>query len=168
MFCEPSCLSAIREDVPDLLRGDARRKARVVAGVSVLFEEIAAARAASIPNVSGPSTILLHGHCHQRSMGLVGAAQQLLSAVTGATVTDLQAGCCGMAGSFGYERSHYDVSRLIAERKLLPAVRNRPADSVVVAAGTSCRHQIHDLAGDTAVHPAVFLESLLETKGHLQ
>ena len=168
VFCEPSCLSAIREDVPDLLRGDARRKARVVAGVSVLFEEIAASRAASIPNVSGPSTILLHGHCHQRSMGLVGAAQQLLSAVTGATVTDLQAGCCGMAGSFGYERSHYDVSRLIAERKLLPAVRNRPADSVVVAAGTSCRHQIHDLAGDTAVHPAVFLESLLETKGHLQ
>ena len=67
-----------------------------------------------------------------------------------------------MAGSFGYERSHYDVSRAIAERKLLPAVRNRAPDTVVVAAGTSCRHQIHDFAAADAVHPAVLLESLLD------
>jgi FAD/FMN-containing dehydrogenase/Fe-S oxidoreductase len=165
VFCEPSCLSAIREDAPDLLRGEARRKARVIAGVSVLFEEIAASRAAQMSRVQGPSHILLHGHCHQRSMGLVSAAQQLLTTLTGATVTDLQAGCCGMAGSFGYEQSHYDVSRRIAERRLLPALRNKPAGAAIVAAGTSCRHQIHDLAGDTAVHPAVLLESLIENRG---
>jgi FAD/FMN-containing dehydrogenase/Fe-S oxidoreductase len=165
VFCEPSCLSAIKEDVPDLLRGEARARARVVAGVSVLFEEIAATRASSLPYLPGPSTILLHGHCHQRSMGLVSAAQQLLTRVTGATVTDIQAGCCGMAGSFGYEHSHYDVSRRIAERRLVPAIRSKPADAVIVAAGTSCRHQIHDFAGDRAVHPAVLLESLLTSKG---
>jgi len=94
-------------------------------------------------------------------MALVAASRQLLSAIPGASVTDLDAGCCGMAGSFGYERRHYEVSRAIAERKLLPAVRNRPADSVVVAAGTSCRHQIHDFADSPAVHPAVLLDSLL-------
>jgi Fe-S oxidoreductase len=165
VFCEPSCLSSIREDTPDLLRGEARRKAKVIAGVSVLFEEIAAARAARIPRVQGPPAILLHGHCHQRSMGLVAAAQQLLATVTGSPVTDIQAGCCGMAGSFGYERSHYDVSRLIAERRLLPALRSKAPDTVVIAAGTSCRHQIHDLAGDTALHPAVFLEALLARPG---
>jgi len=161
VFCEPSCLSAVREDAPDLLRGEARRKAQAVAAVSVLFEEFVAPRAGALPLAKGPATILLHGHCHQRSMALVAASRQLLSAIPGASVTDLDAGCCGMAGSFGYERRHYEVSRAIAERKLLPAVRNRPADSVVVAAGTSCRHQIHDFADSPAVHPAVLLDSLL-------
>jgi Fe-S oxidoreductase len=161
VFCEPSCLSAVREDAPDLLRGEARRKAQAVAAVSVLFEEFMAPRTGALPLKQGPGTILLHGHCHQRSMALVAASRQLLSAIPGATVTDLDAGCCGMAGSFGYERRHYDVSRAIAERKLLPAVRSRPADSVVVAAGTSCRHQIHDFTGVEAVHPAVLLRSLL-------
>jgi Fe-S oxidoreductase len=165
VFCEPSCLSSIREDMPDLLRGEARQQAKVIAGVSVLFEEIAAARASRLPRVQGPPAILLHGHCHQRSMGLVPAAQQLLALVTASPVTDIQAGCCGMAGSFGYERSHYDVSRLIAERRLLPALRNKAPGTVVIAAGTSCRHQIYDLAGDTALHPAVFLETLLQRPG---
>jgi FAD/FMN-containing dehydrogenase/Fe-S oxidoreductase len=163
VFCEPSCLSAVREDAPDLLRGDARRKAQVVAGASVLFEELMASKTAALPLRPGPASILLHGHCHQRSMGLVTPARQLLAAIPGATVTDLDAGCCGMAGSFGSERAHYEVSRAIGERKLLPAVRERPADSVVVAAGTSCRHQIHDFAGGTAIHPAQLLASLLHS-----
>jgi Fe-S oxidoreductase len=109
----------------------------------------------------GPSTILLHGHCHQKSMGLVGAAKALLSNIPGSTVTDLDAGCCGMAGSFGYTRDHFDVSRAIGERKLFPAVRAKSADTVVVAAGTSCRHQVADFTGVEAVHPAVLLKSLL-------
>jgi Fe-S oxidoreductase len=161
VFCEPSCLSAVREDAPDLLRGDAQARARVVAAASVSFEEFVAARSARLTLAPGPRSILLHGHCHQRSMGLVPAARQLLSTIPGATVVDLDAGCCGMAGSFGYAREHYEVSRRIAERKLLPAVRNRAPDAVVVAAGTSCRHQVRDFAGDTAVHPAVLLASLL-------
>jgi Fe-S oxidoreductase len=162
VFCEPSCLSAIREDAPALLRGDARRRAETVARSSVLFEEFLAARTPALPLHSGPKTILLHGHCHQKSMSLVAPAKALLSTIPGTTVVDLDAGCCGMAGSFGYAREHYDVSRAIGERRLFPAVRNKPAGAVVVAGGTSCRHQLADFTGDTAVHPAVLLAQLIE------
>jgi Fe-S oxidoreductase len=161
LFCEPSCLSAVREDAPALLRGEARRKAQVVAGASVLFEEYVAALAAPLPLAAGPSRVLLHGHCHQRSMGLVAPAKALLGRIPGVTVVDAEAGCCGMAGSFGYGRDHYEVSKAIGERRLFPAVRNRADGTVVVAAGTSCRHQIHDFTGAEAVHPAVLLRSLL-------
>jgi FAD/FMN-containing dehydrogenase/Fe-S oxidoreductase len=165
VFLEPSCLSAIREDAPALLSGEAARKAREVAAHSVLFEEflereLSAARA-SLTLGRGPSTILLHAHCHQRSMGLAAPAAALLSRIPGATVTDLDAGCCGMAGSFGYAVEHYDVSRAIGERKLLPAARTLGADGVLVAAGTSCRHQVAHFTGVRALHPAELLRSLL-------
>jgi FAD/FMN-containing dehydrogenase/Fe-S oxidoreductase len=161
VFCEPSCLSAVKEDAPSLLRGDARRKAREVAQASVLFEEYAASLAGSLPLRAGPERVLLHGHCHQRSMGLVAPARALLEHIPGVTVVDAEAGCCGMAGSFGYGRDHYEVSKAIGERRLFPAVRNRAPGTVVVAAGTSCRHQIHDFTSADAVHPAVLLRSLL-------
>jgi FAD/FMN-containing dehydrogenase/Fe-S oxidoreductase len=162
VFCEPSCLSAVREDAPALLRGDARRKAEAVAKQSVLFEEFLAARTARLALTPGPKSILLHGHCHQKSMSLVGPAKALLSTIPNTSVVDLDAGCCGMAGSFGYAREHYDVSRAIGERKLFPAVRQKPNGAVVVAAGTSCRHQIADFTGERAVHPAVLIAALLE------
>ena len=161
IFCEPSCLSAVREDAPALLRGDDRRKSETVARASVLFEEFLTTRAASLALSTGPRTILLHGHCHQKAMGLLAPAKTLLSGIPGASVVDIDAGCCGMAGSFGYARDHYDVSRAIGERKLFPAIRGKGEDAVVVAAGTSCRHQIHDFTGETAVHPATLLRSLL-------
>jgi Fe-S oxidoreductase len=161
VFCEPSCLSAVREDAPDLLQGEARERALVVAGASVLLEEFLSRPGTSLPLGTGPARILLHGHCHQKSMGLVAPARTLLSRIPGATVVDPDAGCCGMAGSFGYDREHYEVSRTIGERKLFPAVRSRGSDTVVVAAGTSCRHQIHDFTGVAALHPAVLLRSLL-------
>jgi FAD/FMN-containing dehydrogenase/Fe-S oxidoreductase len=165
VFVEPSCLSAVREDAPDLLRGELRRRARVVAQRAVLFEEFLEAECAAGRAVlalkPGPSDVLLHPHCHQRSMGLAAPAKALLSRIPSATVVDLDAGCCGMAGSFGYTRNHHDVSLAIAERKLLPAARAMTAGSVLVAAGTSCRHQVADFAGVTAVHPAVLLRSLL-------
>jgi FAD/FMN-containing dehydrogenase/Fe-S oxidoreductase len=161
VFCEPSCLSAVREDAPALLRGESRRRAEQVAAASVLFEEFAAPLADGLALKPGPESVLLHGHCHQKSMGLVGAARTLLSRIPGASVVDLDAGCCGMAGSFGYSRDHYEVSRVIGERKLFPAVRGKAAGAVVVAAGTSCRHQIADFTGETALHPAVLLEHLL-------
>jgi FAD/FMN-containing dehydrogenase/Fe-S oxidoreductase len=161
VFCEPSCLSAVREDAPALLTGRSRGRAEVVAKASVLFEELAATLAPRLRLRPGPGSVLLHGHCHQRSMGLLGAAVDLLSAIPGAKVTALDAGCCGMAGSFGYTRDHYEVSRAIGERRLFPAVRSKPAGSVVVAAGTSCRHQIADFTGERAVHPAVLVASLL-------
>ncbi len=159
VFCEPSCLSAVREDAPSLLRGEDQKRARVVADVCVLFEEFAAGL--SIPLKSGPPKILLHGHCHQKSMGLLPSAKALLEQIPGSTVVDLDAGCCGMAGSFGYSKDHFEVSKQIGERRLLPQVRGKDPSSAVVAAGTSCRHQIHDFTDTTAVHPAVLLRSLL-------
>ncbi len=166
VFVEPSCLSAVREDAPDLLRGEQQRRARVIASQSVLFEEFlereCAEGRAELPVKPGPSQILLHPHCHQRSMGLAAPAKALLSRIPGASVVDLEAGCCGMAGSFGYTKDHYDVSSAIAERKLLPAAREMKESSVLVAGGTSCRHQVADLASVQAVHPAILLRSLLK------
>jgi Fe-S oxidoreductase len=164
VFCEPSCLSAVREDAPALLRGETRRKAEVVAKSSVLLEELLAGRASRLALKSGPQTILFHGHCHQKSMALVAPAKAVLSAIPSTTVVDLDAGCCGMAGSFGYGRDHYDVSRAIGERKLFPSIRNKPQGAVVIAAGTSCRHQIADFTGQSAMHPAVLLASLIERR----
>jgi hypothetical protein len=94
-------------------------------------------------------------------MGLLPAAKALLEKIPGSTVVDIDAGCCGMAGSFGYSKEHYEVSRQIGEWRLFPQVRGKEASSAVVAAGTSCRHQIHDFTHETAVHPAILLRSLL-------
>ena len=135
-------------------------KARTVAGACLTFEEYAATL--DLPLRSGPQRILLHGHCHQKSMGLLGPTIALLSRIPSATVVDLDAGCCGMAGSFGYSKEHYDVSRAIANRKLLPAVKEMKPGDVVVAPGTSCRHQIADFGSRDAVHPAVLIRQLLK------
>ena len=161
LFCEPSCLSAMREDVPALLRGEARTRAEAVARACMLFEEYVETVADRLHFAYRAGPILLHGHCHQKSMGLIAPAKALLSRVPGATLVDLDAGCCGMAGSFGYTRGHVDVSKAIGERKLFPAVRAKAPEAAVVAAGTSCRHQVMEFTGTEAVHPAVFLKSLL-------
>jgi Fe-S oxidoreductase len=159
IFCEPSCLSAVREDAPALLRGEDQRRARVVAEAAVLFEEYASELPLRLKK--GPPKILLHGHCHQKSMGLLPVAKSLLEKIPGSSVVDLDAGCCGMAGSFGYSKEHFEVSRAIGERRLFPQVRGKDPSSAVVAAGTSCRHQIHDFTGEGAMHPAILLRSLL-------
>jgi FAD/FMN-containing dehydrogenase/Fe-S oxidoreductase len=159
LFLEPSCLSAVKEDAPSLLRGEQQSKAKDVAKASLLFEEFAAQL--DLPLRAGPSRILVHGHCHQKSMGLLPATMKFLARVPGASVTDLDAGCCGMAGSFGYSRDHYDVSVAIANRKLLPAVREMQSGDVLVAPGTSCRQQVKDLGGKIALHPAQLVRDLL-------
>ncbi len=159
LFCEPSCLSAIKEDAPSLLRGERREKAQTVANAVMLFEEYAAKL--DLPLREGPKKILLHGHCHQKSMGLLQASVALLSKIPGAVVQDLDAGCCGMAGSFGYTADHYDVSTAIANRKLLPAAKAMQPGDVLVAVGTSCRHQVEDLSDAHAVHPAVLIRELM-------
>ncbi|MCC7010554.1 MAG: FAD-binding protein [Acidobacteria bacterium] len=163
VFCEPSCLSAVREDAPDLLRGDLARKAREVAEACVPFEQLAGNLADRLRFRPGPAAILLHAHCHQKSMGLAGPTHALLARLPGSTVTDTHAGCCGMAGSFGYE--HVELSRAIADHRLLPAIRARAPGTVIVATGTSCRQQVADLTGETAVHPAVLVASCLEARG---
>ena len=95
-------------------------------------------------------------------MGLLDASKSLLSRIPGATVVDIDAGCCGIAGSFGYVREHYDVSVAIANRKLLPAVKGMQPGDVLVAPGTSCRHQVSDLSSATAQHPAILIRSLMQ------
>jgi Fe-S oxidoreductase len=109
----------------------------------------------------GPDKILLHGHCHQKSLGLLDATKKLLAKIPNSNVVDLDAGCCGMAGSFGYGKEHYDVSVAIANRKLIPAAKAMKPGEQLVAVGTSCRHQVADLAGIEAIHPAVLVKSLL-------
>ena len=165
VFLEPSCLSALRDDVPALLRDEEQRKARQVADACFLFEEFlehaASDGRACLTLRAGPARVLLHGHCHQTSLGLLAPAKALLERIPGAQVTDLDAGCCGMAGSFGYAREHFDVSRQIGERRLLPAARALEPGSVLVAAGVSCRHQVHDFTGVRALHPAELLRSLV-------
>ena len=161
VFCEPSCLSAVKEDAPALLTGERRRQAEAVARASVSFEEFIAPRMSHLLLTKAPPAILLHGHCHQKSMALMGPARTLIDALPGTRLIDPDAGCCGMAGSFGYSRDHYDVSRAIGERTLFPAIRERPMGTVIVAAGTSCRHQIEEFTGEHALHPAVLLDSLL-------
>jgi FAD/FMN-containing dehydrogenase/Fe-S oxidoreductase len=165
VFCEPSCLSAVKEDAPSLLRGEEQRKARVVASACVSFEafvetQVRAGRM-GLQFVETTSNILLHAHCHQKSMGLLPVIKALLARIPGARIVDPQAGCCGMAGSFGYSKDHYDVSQQIGERRLFPAVRSAPPDTIVVAPGFSCRHQIMDFTAAKPVHPALLLKSRL-------
>ena len=166
LVLEPSCLSALREDLPALLQGHAQRQARAVADACLLFEEWLegelTAGTLELAFRAGPRRVLLHGHCHQKSLGLVPPARALLSRIPNTTVVDLDAGCCGMAGSFGYAREHFDVSQQIGERRLLPAARALGPDERLVAAGVSCRHQVHDLAGVEAVHPAELLAGLAQ------
>ncbi|HEX3645649.1 MAG TPA: FAD-linked oxidase C-terminal domain-containing protein [Vicinamibacterales bacterium] len=166
LFLEPSCLSAVREDAPSLLRGEAQRKALVVGDACLLFEDYVerewTAERLALNLRSGPSTVLLHGHCHQKAMGMLPPTRALLSRIPSCTVVDLDAGCCGMAGSFGYAKAHYEVSRQIGERRLLPAARAMTGDTVMVAPGTSCREQVAHFAGVKALHPAQLLRSLLK------
>ena len=166
---EPSCLSALKDDVPALLRGPDQERARRVADACMLFEEFleheVSGGRAELSLGSGPSHVILHGHCHQKSLGLVTPALALMRRIPGAVVTDLDAGCCGMAGSFGYVHDHFDVSRTIGERRLLPTARRLAAGSVLVASGMSCRHQVHDFTGVRALHPAELLRSVMQFGG---
>jgi Fe-S oxidoreductase len=129
----------------------------------LLFEEFLAREAqsgqldglkAQIAPVARP--VLLHGHCHQKAFGAISPVMDVLKLIPGAKPELIESSCCGMAGSFGYEASHYEVSMQMAELSLLPAVRAQP-DAMVVADGTSCRHQIKDGAQREAVHVAVLL-----------
>jgi FAD/FMN-containing dehydrogenase/Fe-S oxidoreductase len=165
LFLEPSCLSAVREDAPDLLSGQDRSMAQAVAARSRLFEhwlesECQAGRA-RLDFRPGPATIVVHGHCHQKAMGDLAPAIALLRRIPGAAVVDPDAGCCGMAGSFGYMKTHFDVSKAVGERRLLPAARALGANAVLVASGTSCRQQIADFTGVRALHAAELVQNLI-------
>jgi FAD/FMN-containing dehydrogenase/Fe-S oxidoreductase len=186
--CEPSCTLTIKDDYPALLEGELRKKAEIVAAACLTFEEFTESILASGGRKSpgdgvhvespartggltsparlafrpGPKKILVQPHCHQRSLVGAGPLMNLLRRIPGAAVIDLDAGCCGMAGSFGYEKEHYEISRLVGEQRLFPAIRAAAADTAIVAPGFSCRMQIEHFTGRKAVHPAELLFSLLD------
>lgn len=158
---EPSALLSFRDEYPRLLRGEAAGQARQLAPHALLVEEFLHQEA--LAGRIGPEDfsaearhILLHGHCHQKALGGVDSTAFVLGLPAGHTVEVLATGCCGMAGSFGYEAEHYALSLQIGELSLLPAVRQRPG-AVVAAPGTSCRHQLLDGAGRKAFHPLELL-----------
>ena len=150
---EPSCLLTLRDEYPALLPGDAG--AQAVAAAAKLPEELLAAAAADgrLVLAPGPDRILFHGHCHQKAVTGTAATVALLRAIPGAEVTEVDAGCCGMAGSFGFEAEHYDLSMRIGELRLFPAVRAEPGGTIVAASGVSCRQQIAHGTGRAAQHP---------------
>jgi Fe-S oxidoreductase len=104
-----------------------------------------------------PNKILVHPHCHQRSLVGIEPTLVLMRLIPGAEIVPLDAGCCGMAGSFGYENEHYEVSRQVGEQRLFPAVRRFGEDTAIVAPGFSCRMQIAQFTGRRAVHPGQLL-----------
>ena len=107
--------------------------------------------------------IAIHGHCYQKVLSSQDFSKQILSLPENYTVEIIPSGCCGMAGSFGYEKEHYDVSQQVGELVLFPAVRNKAKETIVAAAGTSCRHQIKDGTNEVALHPVEILyEALLK------
>jgi Fe-S oxidoreductase len=161
---EPSCLLTMRDEMLAMGFGDAARR---VAENAFLFEEFLAreAQAGSLEDFKAKlmpldKRVMLHGHCHQKAFGAVAPIIHVLKMIPGVEPELIESSCCGMAGSFGYEASHHDVSMQMAELSLLPAVRKYPG-AIVVADGTSCRHQIRDGADREAVHAAVVLAAQL-------
>lgn len=162
---EPSCVLTIRNEYPKLLDGDDAKRVRDNLWT---FEEFIAAEAEAgnvkLDFPDPPTEILLHGHCHQKSMIGTGPALTTLALSGAKSVAEIPSTCCGMAGSNGYECEHFDRSLEAAEARLLPAVREAPATTVIAAAGTSCRHQILDGTGRRALHPAQILNDALGRK----
>jgi len=160
---EPSCLLTMRDEFLAYGFGE---EARLLAEAAMLFEEFLAresrlGKLALKLKALPQSTALLHGHCHQKAFDAVKPVQAVLSLIPGLDVRLIESSCCGMAGSFGYEAEHYEMSMKMGELSLLPAVREAGADTLIVADGTSCRHQIADGAQREAVHVARVLEAAL-------
>ncbi len=165
---EPSCLLTLRDEALVMGLGE---MAHTVSAQAVLFEEFLAreAQAGQLELLksklqASSQPILLHGHCHQKAFGLMPPVLDVIRLIPGAKPRLIESSCCGMAGSFGYEAAHLDVSQQMAELSLLPAVRAEP-NALVVADGTSCRHQIADGAHRQAVHVAQLLSDLLQAQG---
>jgi Fe-S oxidoreductase len=156
---EPSCLLTLTDEWPELAPSPAARK---IASSSYLLDSFLASQGCNLPLRPLRRKCLVHGHCHQKALVGTSATRTALEMVPAMPVEVLDTGCCGMAGSFGYEKEHYDISVAIARLDLLPALEAEP-DALVVAPGTSCRHQIRDLAGREALHPAQVLASQLRT-----
>jgi len=154
---EPSAILTFRDEYPDLLRGEAKEQALKVAEKVFTIEEFLAAeldggRLKPEDFSQEKQKVLVHGHCHQKALSSMTPTMKLLKANENFEVALIPSGCCGMAGSFGYEKEHYEVSMKIGELVLFPNVREADSDTIILASGTSCRHQIWDGTGREAKH----------------
>ena len=152
---EPSCLLSLRDEFGVLLPEGAELKN------ALLLEEFLARNPGRLRFKEMRKDVLLHGHCHQKAFDAMPAVEKVLGMVPGLKVSTVQTSCCGMAGSFGYEAEHYEVSMKMAELSLLPSIRKSSKETLLVADGTSCRHQIADGTGREAVHVARLLAEAL-------
>jgi FAD/FMN-containing dehydrogenase/Fe-S oxidoreductase len=157
---EPSCASVFRDELINLYPKDPR--AQKIASHTLLFSEFVAKYVDPLLLPKIQSQVLVHGHCHQKALMKMDSVEQVLKS-TGANYTILDTGCCGMAGAFGFEKSHYDVSQQVGELSLLPQVRNADPDAIIVTDGFSCREQIRQATGREAVHLAELLRPQTKT-----
>lgn len=159
---EPSAILTFRDEYPDLLRGEEKDNARRIAAHTYMIEEFLAkeldAEKIDVKLFKDTKALIkLHGHCQQKALSSLVPVKKILTRLGNNEVHLIPSGCCGMAGSFGYEKEHYDLSMKIGELVLFPAVRKQPQDVIIAAAGTSCRHQIKDGTGRKAFHPVEIL-----------
>jgi FAD/FMN-containing dehydrogenase/Fe-S oxidoreductase len=160
---EPSAILTLRDEYKDLCREELMETAQSLAIHTYIIDEFICRELdsgnldKSMFAVKGEKTIYLHGHCHQKALSSTNHTVRMLTLPAGWQVKEIECGCCGMAGSFGYEKEHYDVSMAIGELRLFPAVRAAEADAVISAPGTSCRHQIWDGTARKALHPVDIL-----------
>jgi FAD/FMN-containing dehydrogenase/Fe-S oxidoreductase len=163
---EPSAILGFRDEYPKLVTNNLRNQANQLKSHVFMIDEFIATEMEQqhiLPIIFKPSAekIKLHGHCHQKAIASTEATKKMLSFIEGISVEEIPSGCCGMAGSFGYERAHYELSMNIGELVLFPAVRNCQAGETIVAPGTSCRHQIADGTEVKAKHPIEILYAAL-------
>ena len=165
---EPSCILSFRDEYPDLVPAELRPQAQQLGRNALLFDEfimreVATGRITSSDFKADAVEIWLHGHCHQKALVGTEKTVQAFKLLTGAKIHVIPSGCCGMAGSFGYEKEHYQTSLAIGEMVLFPTIRMAIANAdnvtpcIVSAPGTSCRQQILDGTGVHAVHPIEIL-----------
>jgi len=167
VVCEPSCLSAIKDDWMQLKLRTPLSVRKEVAAKSMLVEEFVERALAAKPEKArvvdehASGEILLHAHCHQKALWGAGSSSRMLERLAPGRVKVLDTGCCGMAGSFGYSEHRFDLSNRIGELTLFPAVRAASPGATLAATGTSCRHQIHDGVGAKSMHPIEIAAKLL-------
>ena len=156
---EPGCASAWTDDIPDLIDDDkaAALLKKIRPFEQILWDVLRKEKTGASAIRPKAKEILVHGHCHQKSLYGMDAVKSIFALWPDVKYTEIDSGCCGMAGSFGYESNHYEVSRKMAERVLVPAIEDHP-DALLVANGFSCRHQIADFAGREAIHIAQAFE----------
>jgi FAD/FMN-containing dehydrogenase/Fe-S oxidoreductase len=164
---EPSAILGFRDEYPELAGDDLKESAMRIAANSFMVDEFIAReyRAGRIDHnlfIAEKSTILLHGHCQQKAIASTASTIEMLSIPVNYSVKEIPSGCCGMAGSFGYEKEHFELSNQVGELVLFPEVRKADKNTIISAPGTSCRHHIKDGTGRVVLHPAVVLYNALK------